>query len=78
MKYKHELYPMLSVEAALEKVLAMFQPLEAERVPVLETLGRVLAEDIVAKGDIPPHANTAMDGYAVLVRRFGGRGAGVA
>ncbi|MBN1876007.1 MAG: molybdopterin molybdenumtransferase MoeA, partial [Anaerolineae bacterium] len=66
MNPKHELYPMLSVEDALEKVLAMFHPLEAERMPVLETLGRVLAEDIIAQGNIPPHANTAMDGYAVL------------
>ncbi len=60
-----ELYPMLSVEEALERVLAAFQPLEAERVPLLETLGRVLAEDVYADMDIPPLANTAMDGYAV-------------
>lgn len=46
-------------------VLAAFQPLEAERVPLLETLGRVLAEDVYADMDIPPLANTAMDGYAV-------------
>jgi len=56
---------MLSVEEALEQVLAMFHPLEAEHVPLLEALGRVLAEDIIAIGDIPPHANTAMDGYAM-------------
>ncbi|MGC9395968.1 MAG: gephyrin-like molybdotransferase Glp [Anaerolineae bacterium] len=74
MKHKHKLYPMLSVEAALEKVLAMFHPLEAERAPVLETLGRVLAEDVVATGDIPPHANTAMDGYAVQVADLAGAG----
>jgi len=60
-----ELYPMLSVEEALARVLAAFRPLEPERVPVLETLGRVLAEDIYADMDIPPLTNTAMDGYAV-------------
>lgn len=74
MKYRHELYPMLSVEEALEKVLAMFRPLEAERLPVLETLGRVLAEDVIATGDIPPHANTAMDGYAVQAADLAGAG----
>ena len=74
MKYRHELYPMLGVEEALEKVLAMFHPLEAERVPVLETLGRVLAEDVIATGDIPPHANTAMDGYAVQAADLVGAG----
>ncbi len=74
MKHKHKLYPMLSVEEALGKVLAMFQPLQAESVPVLESLDRVLAEDVVAKGDIPPHANTAMDGYAVLAADLAGAG----
>ncbi len=74
MKYRHELYPMLSVEEALEKVLAMFEPLAAERAPLLETLGRVLAEDVIAPGDIPPHANTAMDGYAVQAADLTGAG----
>ncbi len=60
-----ELYPMLSVEEALERVLSAFEPLPPERVPILETLGQVLAEDIVAEMDIPPLTNTAMDGYAV-------------
>jgi len=60
-----EEYPMLSVEEALARVLAASQPLPPERVPVLETLGRVLAEDVVADMDIPPLTNTAMDGYAV-------------
>jgi molybdopterin molybdotransferase len=63
---KHDLYPMLSVEDALERVLSYFQRLEAERVPILESLGRVLAEDVYADVDIPPHSNSAMDGYAVL------------
>ena len=66
MKHEHELYPMLSVEDALEHVLRAFHPLEPERVPILETLGRVLAEDIYADINIPPHANSAMDGYAVI------------
>jgi len=60
-----ELYPMLSVEEALARVLAAFRPLPPERVPVLETLGQVLAEDVYADMDIPPLTNTAMDGYAV-------------
>ncbi len=56
---------MLTVEEALERVLAAFDTLDAERVPLLEALGRVLAEDIRAEQDIPPFANSAMDGYAV-------------
>lgn len=65
MQPEVESYPMLSVEEALARVLAAFKPLEPECVPVLEALGRVLAEDIYAGMDIPPLANTAMDGYAV-------------
>ncbi|MBL7063061.1 MAG: molybdopterin molybdotransferase MoeA [Anaerolineae bacterium] len=57
---------MLSVEEALERILRGFRPLEPERVPILEALDRVLAEEVIADMDIPPHANSAMDGYAVL------------
>ena len=39
---------------------------EAERVPVMAALGRVLAEDLVAPADVPPHENSAVDGYAVF------------
>jgi len=55
----------LTVEAALETVLARFQPLEAEDVPLTAALGRVLAADIVAEEALPPFANATMDGYAV-------------
>jgi molybdopterin molybdotransferase len=58
--------PMLTVEQALERVLNAFHPLEAERVDILDALGRALAEDVRAGEDIPPHANSSMDGYAVL------------
>jgi molybdopterin molybdotransferase len=58
--------PMLIVEQALERVLSAFQPLEPERVDILDALGRALAEDVRAGENIPPHANSSMDGYAVL------------
>jgi molybdopterin molybdotransferase len=56
---------MLSVEEAQERVLSAFDLLDAERVPILEATGRVLAEDVHAGQDIPPFANSSMDGYAV-------------
>ena len=65
---------MLSVEEARERVLALVPVLEAEERPLLESLGQVLAEDIVAAFDIPPWDNSAMDGYAV--RHSDIRGAG--
>jgi molybdopterin molybdotransferase len=60
-----EEYRLLSVEQALEIVLGYVHPLASERVPILDALGRVLAEDVFAGGDIPPLSNAAMDGYAL-------------
>lgn len=56
---------MISVEEARERILSFFSRLEPVPVPLLEALGQVVAEDVVAPGDIPPLDNTAMDGYAV-------------
>jgi len=62
-----EHYPMLSVEEARRRILEHFRPLQPETIPILDALGRVLAEDVVADMSIPPLPNTAMDGYAVRV-----------
>ena len=56
---------VMSVEEARELVFARVRRLDAERVPVLETLGRVLAEDLTSDTDVAPFDNSAMDGYAV-------------
>ncbi len=56
---------MISVEQALAEILSHVRPLEAERVPILEALGRVLAEEIRSEIQVPPFDNSAMDGYAV-------------
>jgi molybdopterin molybdotransferase len=56
---------MLSVEEALERVLATVPVLGAESVPLPLALGRVLAEAVVATRDVPPWDNSSMDGYAV-------------
>ena len=36
-----------------------------EPVPLTAARGRILAEDLVAQRDVPPHDNAAVDGYAV-------------
>lgn len=56
---------MISVDEALERILALAPVLPAERKPILDALGQVLAVDVYATYDIPPHDNAAMDGYAV-------------
>ncbi len=63
---KNDLYPMISVEEAQERILSYFRPLQAESVALLDALERVLAEDVVSGLTVPPHSNTAMDGYAVI------------
>jgi molybdopterin molybdotransferase len=50
---------------ALAAVLAKVSPGEASRVPLLESLGRFSAQEIVAQRSLPAFDNSAMDGYAV-------------
>jgi molybdopterin molybdotransferase len=57
----------LTVEKALETVLAHTPTLPAEDAPLESALGRVLAEDVTADRDFPPFDRAAMDGYAVRV-----------
>ncbi len=56
---------LISIAQAKGKVLDAVQPLAHEKITIAEGLGRVLAEDIVASGDVPPFPSSAMDGYAV-------------
>ncbi len=56
---------MPSFEEARKIILDHVSPLGAESVPLLDALGRVLAEDLVAPSDFPAWDNSAMDGYAV-------------
>ena len=56
---------MLSVEQARDSVLERIARLESGPVSLLESLGCVLAADIVSDIDVAPFDNSAMDGYAV-------------
>ena len=57
--------PVLSVEDALSRILGAVDVLSSESVAILDAVGRVLAEQVFADSDIPPLANSAMDGFAV-------------
>ncbi len=51
-----------------------FLPLEKQTVPLMEALGRYLAEDVTCPEDLPPFPRATMDGYAVQARDvFGAR-----
>jgi molybdopterin molybdotransferase len=56
---------LINVDQALDYILRHVRPLESQHISIVDALDRVLAEDIVAGSDIPPFANSAMDGYAV-------------
>jgi len=56
---------VISVEEALEQILGAIVPLGQEKVSILESLGRVTGEDIVANRNIPPKDTSTMDGYAL-------------
>lgn len=56
----------LGVAHARAAILDGLVPIgERECVPVRDALDRVLAEDVIAPGNVPAHDNSAMDGYAV-------------
>ena len=57
---------LLGVDEALARIDArVVAVVDSEMVPLGAAAGRVLAHDLVAKMDLPPHANSAVDGYAV-------------
>jgi molybdopterin molybdotransferase len=73
--------PMLSVDEALDILLAAPRPLvdstAAERIPTLSANGRILADAQVSQLNVPPADNTQMDGYAVRAADCAGDAAGL-
>jgi molybdopterin molybdotransferase len=63
--------PMISVTEARQRVLDTLAALPAETVGVEDALGRVLAADVTATGDVPPFPCSAMDGYALIAGEAG-------
>jgi len=57
----------LRIEDALERIESAVQPVSGiESVALRAALGRVLGDDVRSPVDVPGHANSAMDGYAVV------------
>lgn len=56
---------MVALEDVQLTVLSSCSPLSPVEVQLSDSLGLVLASDVRAPRDLPPFANTAMDGYAV-------------
>ena len=67
--YDPQALPADDVLAFLSKLVSPVQA--ASDVPLFEALGRVLAEDVLSPIDVPPHDNSAMDGYAFDGQQLG-------
>lgn len=58
--------PLLRCDAALALLSErLVKVTEDDELALFDALGRILAEDVVATADVPPHDNSAVDGYAV-------------
>ena len=56
----------LPVQQAREYILKFLAPVKAtEMLPIIKSLGRVVASDVLSPINVPPHNNSAMDGYAI-------------
>jgi molybdopterin molybdotransferase len=64
---------LLSIDEALARVLARSRPLPAETVAIAAAAGRVLADGVTARVDLPPFASSAMDGFALRAADTPGR-----
>lgn len=59
---------LLTLSEALAAALKTVSPLcEIETAPLADADGRVLAADLIARLDAPPHDNSAMDGFALYL-----------
>ena len=64
-------YPLVDADAAALLVLERTPVLRAERVPLIDCYGRVLAEDVVAPAPLPAFPSSAVDGFAVRAANGG-------
>jgi molybdopterin molybdotransferase len=64
---------MISVEEAMQRIVAALKPLDSEHVSLEDAIGRTLAADALAKADQPPFPSSIMDGYAVRSADQGAR-----
>ena len=61
---------LTNVDDALQSFLSQLKPerLDSERIPIHEALGRITAQDIRAKYNLPPFDRSAVDGYALKAK----------
>lgn len=61
---------MITVEEALDIIKAQYQDFGTERIPLHQSVGRILREDILADRDFPPYNRVTMDGICIQYEAF--------
>lgn len=61
---------MIPLEEAQELILGVVKTLPVQRVPLLEAVGRVAAQDISSDINVSPFAHSAMDGFALRAEQI--------
>ena len=61
----------VTIEQALELIYTNTKPKSITILAIENTIGYVLAQDIIATHNLPPYDNSAMDGYAVKIEDSG-------
>ncbi|MDH5393419.1 MAG: molybdopterin molybdotransferase MoeA [Gammaproteobacteria bacterium] len=58
--------PLLTVEQTLEQIKNAIEPIKStDKQMIRDALGQTLAENVISDINVPPHRNSAMDGYAI-------------
>ena len=71
----HHAGNLTPLDIAIERGLALASPVNTvEKLPLSESIGRILAEDAIAPIPLPPFDNSAMDGYLVQTSQLLGVG----
>ena len=61
----------VTIEEALELIYTNTKPKSIKILAIENSIGYVLAEEIIATHNLPPYDNSAMDGYAVKIENSG-------
>lgn len=74
-----KLFDVTEIEEARSQLRVCLEnfPLRTELVSLQEATGRVLAEDVCARGDIPAFSRSTVDGYAVVSKDTAAAGEGL-
>ena len=62
---------LIKLETAINRIKKNIKPTEKiEEINTSKSLNRILAHNIIAKINIPPHSNSAVDGYAIKYNHY--------